>query len=158
MNIAAKNFYILAIKRLSVLHNYFNSSTKLLIFSDLYPAKILDLSAKPFRCLVFVLETRSEERFFHPFFSLFSSLTQHRSIPFPWKNGFSLIIFWNSWNRHCRQSSTEQRYMSCDAYARSFMCFRRLEKGLTRTFTDERNCFATVFGIDKNHAIARSQA
>jgi len=35
---------------LSVLHNYFHSLTKLLYqsFSNLYPAKILDLSAKPF--------------------------------------------------------------------------------------------------------------
>jgi len=36
MSNAAKNFDILAIS-LNVLHNYFNSSTKL--FLDLYPAK-----------------------------------------------------------------------------------------------------------------------
>jgi len=47
---AAKSFNILTIN-LSVLYNYFNdviilSSTKL--FSDLYPTKILDFSAKPF--------------------------------------------------------------------------------------------------------------
>jgi len=33
-------------KRLSILHNYFDDPTKL--FSDLYPAKFLDTSAKPF--------------------------------------------------------------------------------------------------------------
>jgi len=38
-----KNFDILA--TLSVLHNYFDSSTN---FSDLYLAKNLDLSTKPF--------------------------------------------------------------------------------------------------------------
>jgi len=42
MSNAAKNFDILAIG-LSVLYNYFGSSTKLL---DLYPAKISNLSAK----------------------------------------------------------------------------------------------------------------
>jgi len=40
----AKNFDILAAS-LSVLCNYFDRSTK---FSDLYPTKILDLSAKSF--------------------------------------------------------------------------------------------------------------
>jgi len=40
MNDAAKGFDILVIS-LSVLHNYFDSS-------NLYPAKILDPSAKPF--------------------------------------------------------------------------------------------------------------
>jgi len=44
MSNTAKNFDILAIN-LSVLHNYFDSSTN---FSDLYPIKMLDLSAKPF--------------------------------------------------------------------------------------------------------------
>jgi len=43
---AAKNFDILA-TGLSVLHNYFDSSTKLL-FLNLYSAKILNLSAKLF--------------------------------------------------------------------------------------------------------------
>jgi len=45
MSIAAKNFDILAIS-LSVLYNYFDSLTKL--FSDPYPAKFLDISAKLF--------------------------------------------------------------------------------------------------------------
>jgi len=44
MSNAAKNFDILATS-LSVLHNYFDSSTKLLFWS---PAKILDPLAKPF--------------------------------------------------------------------------------------------------------------
>jgi len=44
MSNVAKNFDILAFG-LSVLHNYFDCSTK---FSDLYPVKILDLSAKLF--------------------------------------------------------------------------------------------------------------
>jgi len=46
MSNAAKNFDILA-TGLSVLHNYFNSLTKIFFFY-LYAAKILDLSAKPF--------------------------------------------------------------------------------------------------------------
>jgi len=51
MSNTAKNFDILA-TGLSVLHNYFDSSTKLLYF-DLYPAKILDLLAKLFfSCIV----------------------------------------------------------------------------------------------------------
>jgi len=45
MSIAAKNFDILTTS-LSVLHNYFDSSTKL--FSNLYLAKFLDISAKSF--------------------------------------------------------------------------------------------------------------
>jgi len=45
MSNAAKNFDILAIS-LSILHNYFDSSIKL--FQDLYLAKFLDISAKPF--------------------------------------------------------------------------------------------------------------
>jgi len=44
---AAKNFNILT-TNLSVLHNYFDSSTKSLFYPDLYPAKILDLSKVPF--------------------------------------------------------------------------------------------------------------
>jgi len=53
MSNAAKNCDILA-TGLSVLHNYFDSSTKLLY--DLYPAKILDLSAKPFfLCKIFLI-------------------------------------------------------------------------------------------------------
>jgi len=44
MTNATKNFDILATS-LSVLHNYFDSSTK--FFLNLYPAKILDLSNKP---------------------------------------------------------------------------------------------------------------
>jgi len=45
MSNAAKNFDVLTTS-LSVLHNYFVSSTKL--HFDPYPAKILDFSAKPF--------------------------------------------------------------------------------------------------------------
>jgi len=45
MSNTAKNFDILA--SLSVLHNYFDSSTKF-YFSGLHSAKILDLSAKSF--------------------------------------------------------------------------------------------------------------
>jgi len=41
-----KNFGILATNLRSVLHNYFNSPTKL--FSDLYLAKFLDILAKSF--------------------------------------------------------------------------------------------------------------
>jgi len=44
MSNAAKNFDILA-TGLSVLRNYFDNSTN---FSDLYPAQILNLSAKLF--------------------------------------------------------------------------------------------------------------
>jgi len=47
MSNAAKNVDILTTS-LSVLHNYFDSSTKLIFLIQLYPAKILDLSAKPF--------------------------------------------------------------------------------------------------------------
>jgi len=43
MNNIVKSFNILATS-LSDLHNYFNSLTKL--FSNLYPAKLLDTSAK----------------------------------------------------------------------------------------------------------------
>jgi len=46
MSNAAKNFDILAAS-FSVLHNYFNRSTKLLFWS-IYSAKILNLSAKSF--------------------------------------------------------------------------------------------------------------
>jgi len=45
MSSAVKNFDI---SILSVRHNYFDSSTKLL-FSDLHPVKILGLSTKPYR-------------------------------------------------------------------------------------------------------------
>jgi len=44
MSIAAKNFILTT--SLSVLHNYFDSSTKL--FSNLYLAKFLGISAKSF--------------------------------------------------------------------------------------------------------------
>jgi len=56
MSNAAKNFNILATS-LSVLYNYFDSSTK--YFSDLYPTKILDLSAKPFflSCVLLLMIT-----------------------------------------------------------------------------------------------------
>jgi len=47
MSNVAKNCDILATS-LSVLHNYFNSSTIKNYFSDLYPATILDLSVKLF--------------------------------------------------------------------------------------------------------------
>jgi len=52
MSNAVKNFDVLASSSVSVLHNYFHSSTT---FSDLYPAQILDLSAKPafFPCMIF---------------------------------------------------------------------------------------------------------
>jgi len=43
MSNAAKSFNVLT-TGLSVLHNYFDGQTKL--FSDLYPAKFLDTSAK----------------------------------------------------------------------------------------------------------------
>jgi len=46
MNNVAKNFDILA-TGLNAPHNYFDRSTKLL-FCDLYPVKIFNLSAKPF--------------------------------------------------------------------------------------------------------------
>jgi len=50
LKIMLQNFDILAIS-LSVLHNYFDSSTN--YFFDPYPVKILDLSAKPsFLCAV----------------------------------------------------------------------------------------------------------
>jgi len=46
MNNAAKNFDFLATS-LNILHNYFDDPNKM-IFSDLYLAKFLDTSAKPF--------------------------------------------------------------------------------------------------------------
>jgi len=49
MNNAVKSFDILATK-LSVLHNYFDSSTKL--FPDLYLAKFLNTSVKPLRIII----------------------------------------------------------------------------------------------------------
>jgi len=53
MNSAAKSFDILAIllASLSILHNYFDDLTKL--FSDLYLAKFLDTSSKPFFPCIF---------------------------------------------------------------------------------------------------------
>jgi len=47
---AKKNFDILAAS-LSVLHNYIDRSTKL--FSDLYPAKILDFSQNRSFCVIY---------------------------------------------------------------------------------------------------------
>jgi len=52
MSNAAKIFDILATS-LSVLYNYFDSSN---FFSDLYPAKILNLSAKPFFPYFLIIE------------------------------------------------------------------------------------------------------
>jgi len=52
-----KNFDILATD-LKVLHNYFDNKISTKFFSDLYSAKILDLSAKPFFpriTLIFIL-------------------------------------------------------------------------------------------------------
>jgi len=54
MSNAAKIFDVLATS-LRVLHNYFDSSTN--FFSNLYPAKILDLLAKP----IFSYMTRKKE-------------------------------------------------------------------------------------------------
>jgi len=51
MSNAAKNFDIRATS-LSVLHNYFDSSTK---FFYLYPVKILDLSVKFFCIIIFLI-------------------------------------------------------------------------------------------------------
>jgi len=54
MSNVAKNFDSLATS-LSVLHNYFDSSIKLLFWS-LCPAKILDLLVKPFfPCILLIL-------------------------------------------------------------------------------------------------------
>jgi len=46
----AKNFNILLAANLNVLHNYFDSLTKL--FSELYLAKFLDTSAKRSFCVI----------------------------------------------------------------------------------------------------------
>jgi len=59
MNNVVKNFDILA-TGLSALHNYFDRSTKLL-FCDLYPAKILNLSKQN---LFFCVNIRFKENFF----------------------------------------------------------------------------------------------
>jgi len=47
MSNAAKNFDIL-ITNLNVLHNYFDNLKLSKLFSDMYPNKILNFSAKPF--------------------------------------------------------------------------------------------------------------
>jgi len=67
MSNAATNFDISAIS-LSVLHNYFASSTK---FSDLYPAKILDLSGKLFFPCINIVKT-DNLKFRQKIFSIFS--------------------------------------------------------------------------------------
>jgi len=66
MNNGAKKFDVLATS-LSVLHNYFDSSTN--FFSNLYPVKILDLLAK----LIFSYMTRKKEmlKFFEIWYTFF---------------------------------------------------------------------------------------
>jgi len=63
MNNAAKNFDILATSS-SVLHNYFDSLYEQNYFSDPYPAKILDLSAKPLFPRTIVFSARAKKRIY----------------------------------------------------------------------------------------------
>jgi len=64
MSNAAKNFDT-SVTNLSIRHNYFDSSTKLL-FSDLRPVKILGLSTKPYcmslnkNCLNCIMQDKSK--------------------------------------------------------------------------------------------------